>query len=158
MDRRTEVIERLIDETGLSKKAFAEKIGLPPTTLRSMLQRGIGNATVDNVIKVCKGLGITTDDLEKMAKNQTDSNILKEEPAEYLPTLNAKDEKDIQIELQKMIDGLSSNSGYAAFDGENLDDMDEEDKELLIASLENSLRLAKRLAKQKFTPNKYRNK
>ena len=158
MDRRTEVIERLIDETGLSKKAFAEKIGLPPTTLRSMLQRGIGNATVDNVIKVCKGLGITTDDLEKMAKNQTDSNILKEELAEYLPTLNAKDEKDIQIELQKMIDGLSSNSGYAAFDGENLDDMDEEDKELLIASLENSLRLAKRLAKQKFTPNKYRNK
>lgn len=158
MDRRTEVIERLIDETGLSKKAFAEKIGLPPTTLRSMLQRGIGNATVDNVIKVCKGLGITTDDLEKMATNQTDSNILKEKPAEYLPTLNAKDEKDIQIELQKMIDGLSSNSGYAAFDGENLDNMDEEDKELLIASLENSLRLAKRLAKQKFTPNKYRNK
>jgi len=158
VDRRTEVIERLIDETGLSKKAFAEKIGLPPTTLRSMLQRGIGNATVDNVIKVCKGLGITTDDLEKMAKNQTDSNILKEELAEYLPTLNAKDEKDIQIELQKMIDGLSSNSGYAAFDGENLDDMDEEDKELLIASLENSLRLAKRLAKQKFTPNKFRNK
>lgn len=156
MDKRTEVIERLIDETGLSKKAFAEKIGIPPTTLRSMLQRGIGNATVDNVIKVCKGLGITTDELEKMAKNDNDTDIEKEDQAEYLPKLNTKDEKDIQIELQKMIDGLSNNCGYAAFDGETLDDMDEEDRELLIASLENSLRLAKRIAKQKFTPKKYR--
>lgn len=72
MDKRTEIIERLISETGLSKKAFAEKIGIPPTTLRSMLSRGIGNATVDNVIKVCRGLGITTDQLEKMAYGEED--------------------------------------------------------------------------------------
>ncbi|MDN5388874.1 helix-turn-helix transcriptional regulator [Bacillus sp. LB7] len=70
MDKRTEILERLISETGLSKKAFAEKIGIPPTTLRSMLSRGIGNATVDNVIKVCRGLGITTDQLEKMANGE----------------------------------------------------------------------------------------
>ncbi|WP_235867356.1 helix-turn-helix domain-containing protein [Priestia abyssalis] len=151
MDKRTEVIESLITETGLSKKAFAEKIGLPPTTLRSMLQRGVGNASVDNVIKVCKGLGITTEELEKMAEGEKlDKNV------DSLPELNQKDEKSIQKELQKMIDGLSNNSGYAAFDGGTLDDMDEEDKELLIASLENSLRLAKRLAKEKFTPKKYR--
>lgn len=75
-----------------------------------------------------------------------------------LPELNNKDERDIQKELQRMIDGLSSNSGYAAFDGEtlNLKDMDDEDRELLINSLENSLRVAKRLAKQKYTPKKYR--
>ncbi|PTY76208.1 hypothetical protein B5V89_18725 [Heyndrickxia sporothermodurans] len=152
MDKRTEVIEQLIDKTGLSKKAFAEQIGLPPTTLRSMLQRGVGNASVDNVIKVCKGLGITTEELEKMANG----DVVRESAAPYLPELNAKDEKDIQTELQKMIDGLSGDSSYAAFDGETLEDMDEEDRELLKASLENSLRLAKRLAKQKFTPKKYR--
>jgi transcriptional regulator with XRE-family HTH domain len=151
VDKRSEVIEKLIDEAGLSKKAFAEKIGLPPTTLRSMLQRGVGNASVDNVIKVCRGLGITTDELEEMANGERESKS-----ENNLPELNFKDEKDIQKELQKMIEGLSSNSGYAAFDGENIEDMDEEDKELLIASLENSLRLAKRIAKQKFTPNKYR--
>ena len=39
------------------------------------------------------------------------------------------------------------------FDGEPLD---EESKELLKASLENSMRMAKALAKQKFTPKKYR--
>lgn len=73
-----------------------------------------------------------------------------------LPELNEKDEKDIQKELQKMIDGLNSNSGYAAFDGQTIDDLDEEDKELLLLSLENSLRIAKKIAKQKFTPKKYR--
>lgn len=150
MDKRTEVIERLIDETGLSKKAFAESIGLPPTTLRSMLSRGVGNASVDNVIKVCKGLGITTEDLETLANGE---NISKDKEAE----LTTKDERDIQRELERMIEGLESNSSYAAFDGGSLEDMDEEDRELLVASLENSLRLAKRLAKQKYTPKKYRN-
>lgn len=72
--------------------------------------------------------------------------------------LTEKDEKDIQNELQKMIEGLST-SGHAAFDGRTLDELSEEeleDRELLLSSLENSLRLAKRVAKQKFTPKKYR--
>jgi transcriptional regulator with XRE-family HTH domain len=149
LDKRTEILEHLIEKTGLSKKAFAEKIGLPPTTLRSMLERGIGNASVDNVIKVCKGLGITIENLEQMANNQTQKNN------SGLPDLNDKDERDIQKELEKIINNLS-HDGYAAFDGQGIDDMEEEDRELLKASLENSLRLAKRLAKQKFTPNKYR--
>lgn len=72
--------------------------------------------------------------------------------------LTEKDERDIQKELNKMIEGLSNKGSYAAFDGQTLDDLDEEDRELLIASLENSLRLAKRIAKQKFTPKKYRDK
>lgn len=150
MDKRTEILERLIIDSGLSKKAFAERIGLPPTTLRSMLSRGVGNASVDNVIKVCKGLGITTDDLERMAEGKESKKD------DSLPELNIKDERNIQKELQKMIDGLNSNNGYAAFDGQTLEDMEEEDRELLISSLENSLRVAKKLAKQKYTPKKYR--
>lgn len=66
-DKRTKIIEELIDKNWPNKKAFAENINIPYTTLRSMLARGIGNATVDNVLKVCKGLGITTEQLEKMA-------------------------------------------------------------------------------------------
>jgi len=50
-----------------SKATFAKKIGIPVTTLQSMLSRGVGNSSVNNVIKVCKGLGITTEDLERMA-------------------------------------------------------------------------------------------
>lgn len=82
--------------------------------------------------------------------------INNEKVASFNPQLTEKDEKDIQKELQKMIDGLEGKNGYAAFDGNTLEGLDEEDKELLISSLENSLRLAKRLAKQKFTPKKHR--
>lgn len=70
--------------------------------------------------------------------------------------LTEKDEKDIQKELEKLINNLSS-SGFAAADGSSPDELDDEDRELLIASLENTLRLSKRLAKKKFTPKKYRN-
>ncbi|HEY4601223.1 MAG TPA: helix-turn-helix domain-containing protein [Cerasibacillus sp.] len=72
-----------------------------------------------------------------------------------LPNLTEKDEKDIAKDLEDIINNLSTD-GYAHFDGRSIDELDEEDKELLLASLENSMRLAKRLAKKKFTPKKYR--
>lgn len=73
-----------------------------------------------------------------------------------LPELTEKDEKDLKKDLDMVINNLSPNGGYSQYDGLTLEDMDEEDRELLIASLENSMRLAKRIAKQKFTPKKYR--
>lgn len=51
-----------------------------------------------------------------------------------------------------MLADLESNEALA-FNGEP---MDEETKRLFAISLENSLRLARELSKQKFTPNKYR--
>ncbi|MED1408047.1 XRE family transcriptional regulator [Bacillus paramycoides] len=79
--KKAEIITHLIKEAGYSKRAFAEKIGLPPTTLQSMLSRGIGKASVDNVIKVCRGLGITTDDLERLANQSND--MVKEDLSIY---------------------------------------------------------------------------
>ncbi|MGG0645458.1 LexA family protein [Bacillus mycoides] len=79
--KKAEIITRLIKDAGYSKRAFAEKIGLPPTTLQSMLSRGIGKASIDNVIKVCKGLGITTDDLERLANQNND--MVKEDLSIY---------------------------------------------------------------------------
>lgn len=70
--------------------------------------------------------------------------------------LTEKDELAIQRELKKIINGDDVDNAFAAFDGRILEDLDEEDRELLIASWENTLRLTKRIAKQKFTPKKYR--
>ncbi|MBL3731590.1 helix-turn-helix transcriptional regulator [Lysinibacillus sp. HST-98] len=70
--------------------------------------------------------------------------------------LTEKDELSIQRELKKRINGEDVENAFAAFDGRVLEDLDEEDRELLIASWENTLRLTKRIAKQKFTPKKYR--
>lgn len=68
--------------------------------------------------------------------------------------LTEKDERDIQKELQSLIDDLSNADGmaFSKKDGE----MSESTREALIISLENALRIAKIEAKKKYTPKKYR--
>ncbi|CAG5091875.1 Helix-turn-helix domain protein [Thermobacillus xylanilyticus] len=68
MDAKAKVLAELIDRRG-SRRSFAESIGLPPTTLQSMLTRGVGRASIDNVMKVCRALGITVEQLESMAQS-----------------------------------------------------------------------------------------
>ncbi|MCW1043074.1 hypothetical protein OJ597_11880, partial [Streptococcus anginosus] len=41
-----------------SVKSFAEENGMPYSTDRSILERGIMNANVENAIKICSALGI----------------------------------------------------------------------------------------------------
>lgn len=69
---REEFIRDLIKQKGMSVKSFAEFAEIPYTTLHSMLERGVGKAAVDNVIKVCKALGITVEELES---SSVDSGI-----------------------------------------------------------------------------------
>ncbi|KAB5939205.1 helix-turn-helix transcriptional regulator [Bifidobacterium adolescentis] len=68
--------------------------------------------------------------------------------------LTEKDERDIQQELQSLIDDLSNADGmaFSKKDGE----MSEATREALIISIENALRIAKIEAKKKYTPKKYR--
>lgn len=79
------------------------------------------------------------------------ATIVKEPSTEY--ALSPKDERDIARDLEKMLSNLESREAMSFYDGEPLD---EESKELLRISLENSMRLAKQMAKKKFTPKKYR--
>lgn len=44
-------------------KAFSNDIGLAYTTVRSILERGVLNAKVENIIKICNGLNIKPEDL-----------------------------------------------------------------------------------------------
>jgi len=79
------------------------------------------------------------------------ANEAKETKAYY--ELTDKDHKDVAKELEKMLEGLNGKDGFAAFDGEPLD---EATKLVLKDSLERSMLLARQIAKQKFTPKKYR--
>ena len=72
---------------------------------------------------------------------------------ENAPTLTQKDERDIEKRLQNTIEELESLQDGLTFSGEALDD---ESRELLAISLKNSLEIAKRAAKQKYTPKKYK--
>ncbi|MGN7287540.1 helix-turn-helix domain-containing protein [Shouchella rhizosphaerae] len=134
-------LKKLCDEQGISVNTLEERLGIGRNSLYSW-KKNTPKGT--NLIRVADYFDVSTDYL----LGRTDKKRYYD--------LTDKDERDIQKQLQKMIDGLNSKDGYAAFDGQDLSDLNEEDRELLIASMENTLRLTKRLAKQKFTPKKFR--
>lgn len=65
---KAKVLEQLIKESGMSVRAFAEKCGLPESTVYTILKKGAGKANVNNVIAMCKALGITVEQLDEMSK------------------------------------------------------------------------------------------
>lgn len=71
-----------------------------------------------------------------------------------LPQLNTRDERSIKKKLESVLNDLMPDNALAYYDGD--EPMSDEDKELLRISLENTMRLAKQMAKQKFTPNKFK--
>ena len=66
--------------------------------------------------------------------------------------LTKKDERDIERKLSETLNALGGQDSLM-FDGEPMDDMT---RELLETSIRNSLEMAKKIAKQKYTPKKYR--
>lgn len=68
--------------------------------------------------------------------------------------LTEKDKKNIARELEEMIADLKKADAFAY--SKEATDLDIETHELLIASLENTLRIAKIEAKKRYTPKKYR--
>ncbi|GAB4272140.1 S24 family peptidase [Thermincola ferriacetica] len=80
MDKRAKILAELIEKKDYSRRAFAEKTGIPATTLQSILTRGIGRASIDNVIKICKELGITVEEMERLASG---NSMIAETPGAY---------------------------------------------------------------------------
>ncbi|EFK80577.1 toxin-antitoxin system, antitoxin component, Xre family [Ligilactobacillus salivarius ACS-116-V-Col5a] len=93
-----------------------------------------------DLAKVADYFGVTTDYL--LGRTET-------------PQFTSKDEKDIQKKLTEMIDGLSDDSSLAYLNNGGTE-IDEEDAELIRSALERTLIRSKLLAKEKFTPKKYR--
>lgn len=72
---RARILEELIKEHGYSLRSFAAKCDIPYTSLYTMLKRtGIGKSSVEVVIRMCKELGITVEELEDMV-NGSDKKI-----------------------------------------------------------------------------------
>lgn len=135
---------------------------------------------LDRIKILCKEKGVSQSKMEKDInisngasskwKNSSPSmeilqklSIYFEVSIEYLMTgqekpdkiLNTKDKKDIAKRLESALLDLENQQEALMFSGEPLDD---ETRELLKASLANSITIAKINAKQKYTPKKYKNK
>lgn len=68
MTRESYLREKIL-ELGTVKE-FAEKIDMPYTTLLSIL-KNVGGASINNVIKICAGLGISADMLAEIGEEIT---------------------------------------------------------------------------------------
>ncbi|MEK5330290.1 MULTISPECIES: helix-turn-helix domain-containing protein [unclassified Lysinibacillus] len=136
-----ERIKYLCNERKITFAEVERKVGISNGQIRRW---DTSSPKIENVEKVANYFDVSTDYL----LGRTDKRRYYD--------LTEKDELTIQRELKKRINGEDVDNAFAAFDGRVLEDLDEEDRELLIASWENTLRLTKRIAKQKFTPKKYR--
>lgn len=93
-------LKHLMELKSGSVKAFSNDIGLAYTTVRSILERGVFNAKVDNVIKICKGLNIKPENLmevdDTLVSNSLTTLLQLTPPRQH----NVLDFANHQLELQ----------------------------------------------------------
>ena len=136
-----EALRRLRREKGISMKELGKKIGVAESTI-SQYETGKREPDFETLLKLGEFFNVSVDYL-----------LRGEQYHEKTPALPAKDERDISKKLEEALSQLESSQEGLMFQGEPLDDAT---KELIAISLRNSLEMGKRLAKQKFTPKKYK--
>lgn len=129
-DSRNVKDSQVAKETGITKSTFSE------------WKSGKYTPKQEKLKKIADYFGVTINYL----MTGTDDN-------EEQPQLSARDERDISRRLEQTLLDLENQQDALMFDGAPLD---EETKELLKASLEHSIRVAKINAK-KFTNKRYLN-
>lgn len=132
-----ENIKNLRLKYNLSQKDLALIAGVTDKAV-STWEKGVKEPRMGTVQKIADHFGIRKSDLIE------DNNGM---------PLSPRDERQIAEDLERMITDLDTQNALAAMGGTI---EDQEDRELLKASLLTSMRLAKKLAKEKYTPKKYR--
>lgn len=108
--------------------------------------------SLDTLKNIATAMSLSLDNFLNMLDDNTTISLEKINKSQ--PALTHKDERDIQKRLQSILDDLNSDAALSFYNGDQ--EMDDETKELLKVSLEQSIRTAKIRAKEKFTPNKYK--
>lgn len=135
-----DLFKKLCDEKNVSVSKACIEMGLS-RSIAAKWKNTKTNPSADVLPKIAKYFGVSVD------------YLLGAEEKEKMPALTAKDERDISKKLEEALSQLESSQEGLMFQGEPLDDAT---KELIAISLKNSLEMGKRLAKQKFTPKKYK--
>lgn len=135
-------IKAVREQLRLNQMEFARKLNIDQSTLANY-EMDRRSPKADMLIAIADIGGVTVDYLLGR-----ETGIKKE-----LPDLTPKDEREIAKQLENMMNNLDDETAFAAVGGTV---EDENDRELLRASLEMALRLSKQIAKKKYTPKKYR--
>ena len=146
---RAEIAANLKRYTGqMTQGQLSSMTGIPTSTLSGYFAER-STPSAGNIQKIADALGIDKSDIDPRFSTFYSA----ENTEDDLPPLTYKDEREIARDLEKMLADMDDKNGMAAVGG-TVDDA--EDRELLKASLLTSMRLAKQIAKKKFTPKKYR--
>lgn len=130
---------KLRDEKQLKDSDVSKATGITKSTF-SDWKSGRSKPKQDKLQKIADYFGVS---LEYLTTGKE---------KEWKPTLSEKEHIDIGRDVQATLNALDSNTGLM-FDGEILD---EETKEYLESALKTAFTNAKIMAKEKYTPNKYR--
>ena len=135
-------IKSLRKYQGLTQKELAEKVHKSPQVISNWERGYTPNITNEDIVNLATALNVKVSDIVSSSNDDTRAD---------LPPLTPRDERYIAKDLEKMLAELDTSAAF----GGNLTP-DGEDLELLKSSLTQDMTLAKRVAKQKFTPKKYR--
>ena len=141
-------IKSLRKERRITQNELANGIGLSRSSI-GMIESNKNGASSEKLREIADFFGVTVDYL--LSENDENNKIDIENVKNV--ELSKKAEKDIEKALAQTLEDLSNTQDGLMFSGEPIDD---ETRELLKISLENSMRLAKQIAKKKYTPKKYR--
>ncbi len=98
---KAKILELLIKEQGYNLKSFAEKCGIPYTTLYGIIKNGVGRASMDNILTICKYLGVQVEELEEMAAGAPKEKF--EPTYEDIKSLVARNGKHLTLEQKQDI-------------------------------------------------------
>ena len=143
----TDLIERIKErrlKLEMSYQDLSDATGISKSTLQRYETGYIKKVPINQIEILAKALHTTPSYLMGWDNPVTESPSV---------TLTPRDERQIAADLEKMLADLDSKNAMAAMGGTVEDD---EDRELLKASLQATMRLAKKIAKEKYTPKKYR--
>ena len=104
--------------------------------------------------KWAKGAKPGSDAVHKLADYfNVSTDYLLDKENENTPVLTEKDERDIEKHLAATLKLLEDKQDAVSFMGEVMTDAD---RDLLAMAIKNSMEIGKTIAKQKYTPKKYR--
>lgn len=135
-----EVFEQLLQKYGVTPYKLSKETGIAQATF-SDWKNGRSTPKQEKLQKIADYFGVTIEYL-----------MTGKEQQEKEPALTPKEERDIAKKLNEALEQLQTTQKELMFDGIILDD---NTRELLKISLENSIRLAKQIAK-KYTPKKHK--
>ncbi|EEK41996.1 XRE family transcriptional regulator [Bacillus cereus] len=132
-------LKELREGKGLSQEELALKLNIPRSSITHYENSDDRLPRKSRLLEIADFFNVSVDFLLSDAKEEIQ--------------LSKKEERDIARDLERTLEQLDNSEDALMFDGEPIDD---DTKELIRMSLEKSMRMAKKMAKQKFTPNKYK--